>query len=176
MSYRPGGQVTSYAEGMSSQPSENYSLIDRHSSVEGTYTTERDLRIEGQLRGTLRCQGLLYVAEGADVDATVEASNITVAGRLRGNVTCRGKLQLLPTGHMVASVATESLVINEGAIYEGELRMDTSGRTAALPVSTEYDQSDYTAPPILRRFGPDAGDNPSGSSSGAGPQRTGSES
>lgn len=151
MSYRPGGQMSGF-EGSGSQSPEVYSLIDRYSSIEGTFTSERDLRIEGQMRGNLRCQGLLFIAEGADIDAEVEAANIAVAGSLRGVINCRGKLQIMPTGRVVAAVTTESLVINEGAIFEGELRMETSGAGVSSQSGAPIDDADSTQA-MLRRFG-----------------------
>lgn len=102
---------------------EALSLIDRHSAFEGTFRTERDLRVEGDVKGSIICQGLVFVAQGATVDAAVEAENVTVAGDLNGEITCRGRLQLLPSGRMRGKVSTGSLVINEGAFYEGELQM-----------------------------------------------------
>ncbi|HUZ03565.1 MAG TPA: polymer-forming cytoskeletal protein [Thermomicrobiaceae bacterium] len=157
MSYRPGGQTGGFPEALSPQAPESFSLIDRHSSVEGTYASERDLRIEGEMRGTVRCQGLLYIAEGADVDANVEAANITIAGQVRGSVNCRGKLQIMPSGRVHATIATDTLVINEGAIYEGELRMEVGGASGPGRVQPE---GEAAATPILRRFAPDAGDGP----------------
>lgn len=154
MSYRPGGQTGGFPEALSPQVPESFSLIDRHSSVEGTYASERDLRIEGEMRGTVRCQGLLYIAEGADVDATVEAANITIAGQVRGNVACRGKLQIMPTGRVHATISTDSLVINEGAVFEGELQME-AGMRAAGGGQPEVEAG---GPPMLRRFAPEPGD------------------
>lgn len=150
MSYRPSGQVGGHSEGLDTQAQESFSLIDRHTAFEGTLTSSRDLRIEGEMRGTVRCQGLLYVAEGSDIDATVEAANVTVAGQLQGNITCRGKLQILPSGRVTAKVITESLVINEGAVYEGELQMDLSGITGTG--DSDRGSSSLTSG-ILRRFG-----------------------
>ncbi len=152
MSYRPGNQSTGYGES-SAPATEAYSLIDRHSTVEGTFNTDRDLRIEGVLRGTVKCQGLLYVAEGADIDATVEASSIAVAGQLRGTVTCRGKLQLMPSGRVFATVVTESLVINEGAILEGELRMESASMLG--PSGPTVSENGDNGQSGLRRFGSD---------------------
>lgn len=162
MSYRPAGPSAPYGES-SGQATEAYSLVDRHSNVEGTFTTDRDLRIEGVLRGNVKCQGLLYIAEGADIDATVEASSIAVAGQLRGSVTCRGKLQLMPTGRVFATVVTESLVINEGAILEGELRMETTGMLGPSGPATIESVDDTQA--VLRRFGSGDDDTLSGTTS-----------
>jgi cytoskeletal protein CcmA (bactofilin family) len=125
MSYQPTASGT---ESPASQAAANepLSLIDRNSSIEGTFTTTRDVRVEGMVRGKIVCQGLLYIAESADVDATVEAASVTVAGKLTGDVTCRGRLQITSSGRMSATVTTESLVIDEGAFYEGDLNMKSS--------------------------------------------------
>ncbi|HVL25462.1 MAG TPA: polymer-forming cytoskeletal protein [Thermomicrobiales bacterium] len=114
---------------------ESISVIDRYSNFDGTYHSTRDLRIEGQVKGTIECRGTLHIAQGANIDAKVEADNISVAGELQGEITCRGKLQLLPSGRVRGKINTVTLVIHEGAYYEGELEMAApdnrlSGRTA----------------------------------------------
>lgn len=106
---------------------DSVSVFDRYSSFDGTFNLTRDLRVEGQVKGNITCQGTLFIAQGASVNATVDAENITVAGDLDGEVVCRGKLQILSTGKVRGKLSTSSLVINEGAVYEGELVMDTDG-------------------------------------------------
>lgn len=100
-----------------------FSVVDRHSAFDGTFRADRDLRIEGEVKGTIECQGMLFVAQGANVTAKVEAENITVAGDLNGDIRCRGRLQMMPSGRVRGKVSTETLVVNEGAYYEGELEM-----------------------------------------------------
>jgi len=102
---------------------DTFSVIDRHSNFDGTFRSDRDLRVEGVVKGTIECQGTLFVAQGANVTAKVEAENITVAGDLNGDIRCRGRLQIMPSGRVRGKVATETLVINEGAYYEGQLEM-----------------------------------------------------
>lgn len=119
-------------------------MIDQYSDLDGTYNSTRDLRIEGQVKGTIQCRGTLHIAQGANVNAKVEAENISVAGELDGEITCRGKLLLLPSGRVRGKINTMTLIVHEGAFYEGELQMDTpngrgtgrSSRSRALP-STE---------------------------------------
>src|SRR5215211_4510647 len=101
----------------------SFSVIDRHSNFDGTFRSSRDLRIEGEVKGTIECQGTLFVAEGANVSAKVEAENIAVAGDLNGDIRCLGRLQIMPSGRVRGKVSTITLVINEGAYYEGQLEM-----------------------------------------------------
>ena len=110
------------------------SLIDRHSMFDGNFRSQRDLRVEGQLKGNVTCEGTLFVSEGATIAATVEAEHITVAGELSGEIRCRGRLQILPSGRVRANVSTGSLVIQEGAIYEGQLEMAGIERSTLRPI------------------------------------------
>lgn len=102
---------------------DTFSVVDRHSAFDGTFRADRDLRVEGEVKGTIECQGTLFVAQGANVTAKVEAENITVAGDLNGEIRCRGRLQMMPSGRVRGTVSTETLVVNEGAYYEGQLEM-----------------------------------------------------
>ena len=115
------GQRSDY--GTTAEDNESISILDRFSNFDGTFHSSRDLRIEGQAKGTIECQGTLHIAQGATIDAKVEAENIVVAGDLDGQITCRGRLQILPSGRVRGTINTQTLVIHEGAFYEGQLEM-----------------------------------------------------
>ena len=141
------------------------SIVDRGSSFEGSFRSQKDLRVEGEVKGTITCDGTLFVAEGATVSATIDAEHVTVAGDVHGEVRCRGRLQILPSGRVRARVATGSLVIQEGAIYEGELEMagveraaprPLRARSAPPPVSIEaaaVDRHGNSGSTFIRRLG-----------------------
>lgn len=107
---------------------EPLSLVDRHSTFDGSYTTARDIRIEGKASGAISSAGSVLIAEGAVVAASVEAENILVSGDLTGDVRCRGRLHVTSTGRLRGTVSTAILVIDEGAVYEGELDMGAASK------------------------------------------------
>ena len=141
------------------------SVIDRHTAVEGIVRSQRDLRVEGDLKGTVTCEGTLFVAEGATVTASIDAEHVTVAGDVSGEVRCRGRLQILPSGRLRAKVSTSALVIQEGALYDGQLEMaglERAGprplraRPASSPVSLDTSGSERPAnggTTFIRRLG-----------------------
>lgn len=140
---------------------EAFSLIDRHTTVDGTLSTERDLRVDGRVLGTLQCGGVLFVADGAEVDATVDAAGIVVSGTLSGTIVCRGRLEIRSNGVVRGAVETGALVILEGAVYEGELKMtlpppSAQPELAPPPAATEPAGEQTTEQPnaysFLRRF------------------------
>ncbi|MGC4191625.1 MAG: polymer-forming cytoskeletal protein [Thermomicrobiales bacterium] len=166
------GQRVAYDD-VSTEGSDSISILDRFSNFDGTFHSSRDLRIEGQAKGTIECQGTLHIAQGASIDAKVEAENITVAGDLDGQITCRGRLQILPSGRVRGTITTQTLVIHDGAFYEGQLQMSTpdrqlgSGRRArsagapVAPAAFESPRTDETrsesgpagGSTFIRRFG-----------------------
>lgn len=139
---------------------DSFSVIDRFSRFDGDFVAERDLRVEGNVKGSIECHGTLYIAEGAIVAAKVTAENITVAGDLSGETRCRGKLHLLPTGRVRGRVGTAALVVSEGAVYEGELAM-TEER---VPESTPQRPVVVASQP-QRTEAPPPGEEPTGAPS-----------
>src|SRR5688500_6616963 len=101
---------------MSELTSRDSSRIDDRTTIDGTIATSADLRVEGRVQGSISCDGGLYVADGAEIDGTVEAGGIVVAGTLQGTVRCRGLMEIRATGVVRAQVETERLIIIEGAL------------------------------------------------------------
>ena len=93
------------------------SLIDRSSAFDGVLRTARNLRVEGQAKGEVYCDGTLFVEEGGQVDARIVSANITVAGMLNGEVTCHGKLhsliRMIPAGSSACCACFEERSHND---------------------------------------------------------------
>lgn len=128
---------------------EAFSLIDRHTTVDGTLSTARDLRVDGQVLGTLQCGGVLFVAEGAEIDATVDAGAIVVSGTLSGTITCHGRLEIRPTGAVHGAVQTGTLVIQEGALYEGQLKMEAPLAPPPPELTPDAQPGDEPSVPVV---------------------------
>lgn len=146
MSSRPMDQGNFRGVPPQQQQPESTSVIDQYSNFDGTYNSSRDLRVEGQVKGTIVCKGALHVAQGANVKAAVDADSISVAGELDGEITCRGRLELLPTGRVKGHISTQSLVIHEGAVYEGDMEMGGSGSRARRNRTTDRPELPLDSP------------------------------
>lgn len=153
--YDPAAYPTEGDYQASAGPDDSVSVFDRYSVFDGTFNLTRDLRVEGQVKGTINCKGTLFVAQGATVDATIEAENITVAGELEGEINCRGKMQILESGKVRGKISTTTLVINEGAFYEGELAMESGKLQPGASTRTSRPRSTVAATSLTSQ--PDAG-------------------
>lgn len=117
------------------------SYVDPESTIDGTIRTDHDLRVEGSVSGRIQCDGVLLVAEGALVDAEIDAASIVVAGEMSGTVRCRGRLEIQATGIVRGDVRTGALVIHEGARYEGQIAMEASAERVEETELVEADEA-----------------------------------
>ena len=89
----------------------------------GDLQTNGTLHVHGRIEGAILAKQDVYVAEEADVDATVTASNVVIAGLVRGTVRCGNRFEVLPQGRFAGDVQAPTLVVHEGATVTGQFRM-----------------------------------------------------
>ncbi len=103
------------------------SLVDRHSSFDGRYETDHDLRVEGSISGEVFCRGVLTIEKDASARARIQAREAQIRGRLEGDIVCSGRLLLAATAVVTGTVKAATLVVEEGASLSGTV--DTTQKT-----------------------------------------------
>jgi cytoskeletal protein CcmA (bactofilin family) len=98
--------------------------------VSGRLSFTTPTRIEGKLRGELRCTRALVVAPRALVEGRVQAETIVVEGTLRGEVLQAERVEVRPGGRLLGRVRTGCLVVHDGAIFEGDCQMEADAARA----------------------------------------------
>ncbi len=106
-------------------------VIDAQSHFNGNYRSDSDLIIEGAFEGEIECNGTVTVAQDATMSATVRARNVIVAGSANGEITCDERFSISATGEMRGKAQASTLVVEEGAFFEGEFRMGSSYSSAS---------------------------------------------
>lgn len=93
-------------------------------SVEGEFTTEEDVIVEGTVRGTLTTsEGLSIGADGV-VEADLRALSVVVAGQVTGNVNANSRVDIQAGGRIIGDVKAGRLTIADGASFRGNVDMD----------------------------------------------------
>jgi cytoskeletal protein CcmA (bactofilin family) len=115
-------------------------IISDSSNFKGNIETEGTLIVHGSVTGTIKCGSLEILQEG-DVDANVEAENISVAGKFQGEMICNGRLNILSTGTVIGEIAYGRLSIESGGKLAGKLTKSKSKDTTVLPLYQEMSQS-----------------------------------
>jgi len=98
-------------------------VIGRETTWKGELISRGSVHVHGRLDGAVKADQAIFVAEGSEVDATLSAETVIVAGTSRGTVRASGKFEVLPTGRVAGDIHAPKLVVHEGAIMSGQLKM-----------------------------------------------------
>jgi cytoskeletal protein CcmA (bactofilin family) len=139
----PAPATPSYAETSRWQPAADStaSIIASNTHWNGTMRSEGSIRVHGQADGELYSATDLFVAEGAEVDASLYAESVVVAGLVRGKIEARTRLEVLPQGEVTGDVRAPKLVVHEGASISGQLKMDVSDSRSTYSRETKPSSS-----------------------------------
>jgi cytoskeletal protein CcmA (bactofilin family) len=99
------------------------SIIGEHTFFDGTYKSENSIRVRGVAQGEIECSKAVFIEENAKVSAKVTAASITVAGEVSGELNCSGRVEVRPSGRITGTINAGVLVMQEGAFFDGNLRM-----------------------------------------------------
>ena len=118
-----------------SNPSELNALLGRGSEFEGKLQFEGTVRIDGTFRGDIQSQGLLMIGEPALVEAEILVDSAVIGGDVRGNVTARNRIELQATARVTGNLNTPALIVQQGALFDGQCQMQHREQRPARPVS-----------------------------------------
>ncbi len=109
-----------------SKPDET-TIISSGVKIEGKLTSSGNIRVEGEIQGDITSQGKVIVGERGKVNGQINADAITIGGKVSGTVRAKEKLVLDPNGNLKGDIFSKTLVIEEGAKFEGQCKMGESG-------------------------------------------------
>jgi cytoskeletal protein CcmA (bactofilin family) len=82
------------------------------------------LRVNGHISGTVYSKtGTIFIDTHATVDARIDVSVAVIDGTVNGDIVARERVELGHVSRIYGNIWTRSLVIKDGAIFEGVCRM-----------------------------------------------------
>jgi cytoskeletal protein CcmA (bactofilin family) len=86
-------------------------------------------KVEGRVDGKIECgQELELGPTGRLNHDAMAGKRMTVAGQVKGNITCGGQLLLMASARVNGNIRARSIVIEEGAIFNGACSMSTANQ------------------------------------------------
>jgi len=114
----------------SDHKSTELNFIGNGTSIEGDVVTSSSIRVDGKIKGTLKCEHTLTIGESGEIEGAVEAKNAVIGGKIKGKVTVQEKLVLEAKSRLVGELKAKKLIIYEGAVFDGASDMG-AGKSAA---------------------------------------------
>ena len=110
------------------------SVLAHTTTWNGALESSGSLHVHGRVDGSLTAQDDVYVAEEAEVDATITAANVLIAGTVRGTIHCGERFEVLPRGRVAGDIFAPVIVVHEGANVVGEISMAPNAESRASTV------------------------------------------
>ncbi|HEX5736442.1 MAG TPA: polymer-forming cytoskeletal protein [Blastocatellia bacterium] len=104
--------------------SSDFGWIGRGIEVKGDINFTERLQVDGKITGRVLSEsGTLIIGEGGYVEAQVDVGTCVIHGSLHGDMIARARLEIHRTGRLTGDVITPALLVEEGAIFNGAIRM-----------------------------------------------------
>lgn len=99
-------------------------FVGSGTTITGEATFKAMLRIDGHMSGRITSPtGTLVVGAGGQVDANIEVAVASVQGIVNGDIIATNRVELGRAAKVNGNIQTPSLVIEQGAVFEGGCKM-----------------------------------------------------
>jgi cytoskeletal protein CcmA (bactofilin family) len=102
-------------------------FLDNGSHVHGELRFQTSFRVDGKFNGSVVSEGDLIVGDGGEVEGDLHVGQIVISGTVRGTIRASRRVHLSASGKVFADVDTPSLIIEDGATFEGRCSMTREG-------------------------------------------------
>jgi cytoskeletal protein CcmA (bactofilin family) len=110
--------------------------------ITGESSFKSMLRVDGRFSGRITSgTGTLIVGAGGQVDANIEVAVCTIQGVVNGDIIASQRVELGRASKLSGNIQTPSLVIEQGAVFEGSCKM-VQMKTAATDKSAKVERKD----------------------------------
>src|SRR5579871_834480 len=105
--------------------SNSSNVIGKGTVLEGNIETYGNIRIEGRINGNVKSKSKIALGHGSHVEGNIAAQNADIEGEVKGKVDIGELLVLKSTAVVHGDISTGKLVVEPGAIFNGNCRMGT---------------------------------------------------
>ncbi len=98
-------------------------IIGEGSSFEGRFMVNGGIRIDGKFEGEMLKVSNVTIGVTGKVKSNISALSIVVEGVLIGNIDAKIRVMLLPTSRVYGDITTPELIIHNGVVFEGKLKI-----------------------------------------------------
>ncbi len=102
--------------------------------IKGDVICNGDIRIDGEIEGTINCKGKLVLGPEGQLKGDILCNSAEIMGKLIGKMMVQELLSVKATANIEGDIKTSRLAIEPDAIFTGTCDM---GKTAPSPASKE---------------------------------------
>ena len=105
--------------------------------IEGKLSSKGDVRVDGSVKGDVNVTGNVAVGESGEINGQINADIITVGGKITGTLNAKEKIVLESKAVLKGDLIAKILVVEAGAKFDGNSKMDGKETITRSPVSPQ---------------------------------------
>lgn len=98
-------------------------LIGKGTVIKGDVESSGDIRVDGRLIGSLKCNGKIVVGQSGIVEGDMTCKQADISGMVKGVLKCDELTALKATSKVEMDLFTKQLLIEVGAVFTGKCQM-----------------------------------------------------
>jgi cytoskeletal protein CcmA (bactofilin family) len=110
-------------------------VLARDDVLSGKLHVKDGGQVLGNFSGEIECEGDLWIGPEAHVEADIRSTRVTIAGFVRGKVVAVARLKITSTGRLEGDAKVGALVVQEGGVHLGVIRVHPEGVPESDPVA-----------------------------------------
>ncbi len=101
------------------------------SQFEGKLSFDEMVRLDGRFIGEIRSSDTLVVGDTAEIEGDIHVGCLVMSGCFKGNIFASQRVELLEPAKVEGVIESPLLKIDEKVIFNGEIRMTSTGSVVA---------------------------------------------
>ena len=108
-------------------------FLGKDMEFEGKFSFTGTSRIDGKFSGEIFSSGTLIVGESATIKSQIHVGEAIINGEVHGDISAENRIEIGVPGKLFGNIQTPRLVIEEGAIFKGNCKMENVGDRDPAP-------------------------------------------
>jgi cytoskeletal protein CcmA (bactofilin family) len=121
---------------------EGRTIIGEKIAIDGVIQGKENLFIEGSVKGKIEVEAHhLTVGPRGQVEAEIQAANVTISGRLVGNINATGRVKITKEADFNGEIKAKSISVEDGAYLKAVIELTRKPDTKPVPVVKPEEKS-----------------------------------
>lgn len=104
-------------------------MVGTGTLVKGDMTSDGDLRVDGRIHGNVHSKSKIALGASAEIIGNTIARSADISGKIEGDLEISETLFLRATSRIIGNIKTSKIIIESGAIFNGNCYMNKSDAT-----------------------------------------------
>lgn len=100
-----------------------YNSLTNGSKIVGKILADSDFRIDGEVEGTITCNGKVVIGQKGFLKGSISCINAEIIGTVEGDIVVSETLSLRSTAVIKGDVKTAVLMVEPNAVFNGTCSM-----------------------------------------------------